>query len=338
MAFCSVVAAFMIKVLGMGGQIAAPAPAPRPGGGGASQPPSAGGGGMSVEFYLMTFGPVAVLFSVSLWLGNLAYLYLEVSYIQMLKAGNVVLVFFVGCLLGTEKPLLTTLANCLWIGLGLFVASYSEANFVLVGFLVQFFGVIAEAFRLQLVQMLLSSKGLKLNPITSLYYLSPLCFACLLLPFAIIELPRLQNRMQREGAFPVPVWMLLANASTALGLNLSVYALIGQTSALTMNVAGVVKDWLIIIMSAYLFGNLVSSMQVGGYLFAFLGVLYYNQQRVISKQKEAEAAKAAQADQGGDTGEEKKGLLDGVLVGNGDGNADAGGPDKGGEKTGDAAV
>ena len=256
---------------------------------------------MSVEFYLMTFGPVAVLFSVSLWLGNLAYLYLEVSYIQMLKAGNVVLVFFVGCLLGTEKPLLTTLANSLWISLGLFVASYSEANFVLVGFLV-------------------------------------LCFACLLLPFAIIELPRLQNRMQREGAFPVPVWMLLANASTALGLNLSVYALIGQTSALTMNVAGVVKDWLIIIMSAYLFGNLVSSMQVGGYLFAFLGVLYYNQQRVISKQREAEAAKAAQADQGGDTGEEKKGLLDGVLVANGDGNADAGGPDKGGEKTGDAAV
>ena len=97
-------------------------------------------------------------------------------------------------------------------------------------------------------------------------------------------------------------------------------------------------DWLIIIMSAYLFGNLVSSMQVGGYLFAFVGVLYYNQQRVISKQKEAEASKAAQADQGGDTGEEKKGLLDGVLVANGDGNADASGADKGGEKTGDAAV
>ena len=142
MAFCSLVAAFMIKALGMGGQISADAPS----------------AGMSLEFYLMTFGPVAVLFSVSLWLGNLAYLYLEVSYIQMLKAGNVVLVFFVGCLLGTEKPLLTTLANCLWIGLGLFVASYSEANFALVGFLIQLFGVIAEAFRLQLVQMLLSSK------------------------------------------------------------------------------------------------------------------------------------------------------------------------------------
>ena len=183
------------------------------------------------------------------------------------------------------------------------------------------------------------AQGLKLNPITSLYYLSPLCFACLLLPFAIIELPRLQNRMQREGgAFPVPVWMLLANACTALGLNLSVYALIGQTSALTMNVAGVVKDWLIIIASAYLFGNLVNGMQVGGYLFAFVGVLYYNQQRVLSKQREQEqredAAKQPEQQQPPEQQrkEEREGLLDGVLV---DGGAPEGGA--GGEE-GDAAV
>ena len=128
-------------------------------------------------------------------------------------------------------------------------------------------------------------KGLRLNPITSLYYLSPLCFACLALPFAIIELPRLQNRIALSG-WPVPPWMLLANASTALALNLSVFLLIGQTSALTFNVAGVVKDWLIILASAYIFGNLISAAQVGGYLFAFVGVIYYNQQRVLSKQQQ----------------------------------------------------
>lgn len=33
------------------------------------------------------------------------------------------------------------------------------------------------------------------------------------------------------------------------GLNMAVFLLIGKTSALTMNVAGVVKDWILILLS-----------------------------------------------------------------------------------------
>jgi hypothetical protein len=36
-------------------------------------------------------------------------------------------------------------------------------------------------------------------------------------------------------------------------LNLSVFLLIGKTSALTMNIAGVVKDWILIGLSVLLF-------------------------------------------------------------------------------------
>ena len=41
----------------------------------------------------------------------------------------------------------------------------------------------AQAMRLTLVQVLINSKGYNMNPIQSLYYVSPACFACLLLPF-----------------------------------------------------------------------------------------------------------------------------------------------------------
>ena len=36
-------------------------------------------------------------------------------------------------------------------------------------------------------------------------------------------------------------------------LNVAVFLLIGKTSALTMNVSGVVKDWLIILSSVVIF-------------------------------------------------------------------------------------
>jgi hypothetical protein len=37
-------------------------------------------------------------------------------------------------------------------------------------------------------------------------------------------------------------------------LNMAVFLLIGKTSALTMNIAGVVKDWLLIGLSVVVFG------------------------------------------------------------------------------------
>jgi hypothetical protein len=57
---------------------------------------------------------------------------------------------------------------------------------------------------------------------------------------------------------------------------MSVYLLIGKTSALTMNVAGVVKDWILIFISSFIFDAPISAIQLWGYLLAFLAVCYYN--------------------------------------------------------------
>ncbi len=39
------------------------------------------------------------------------------------------------------------------------------------------------------------------------------------------------------------LWHFLLNAATAFGLNLAVFLLIGRTSALTLNICGLIKDW-----------------------------------------------------------------------------------------------
>ena len=49
----------------------------------------------------------------------------------------------------------------------------------------------------------------------------------------------------------IPIF--LSNAAAAFGLNMSVFMLIGKTSALTMNIAGVIKDWLLIALSVLIF-------------------------------------------------------------------------------------
>lgn len=45
------------------------------------------------------------------------------------------------------------------------------------------------------------------------------------------------------------------------------FLLIGKTSALTMNIAGVIKDWMLIFFSFYLFHAPVTTLNLAGYIF-----------------------------------------------------------------------
>jgi hypothetical protein len=47
----------------------------------------------------------------------------------------------------------------------------------------------------------------------------------------------------------------------------AVFLLIGKTSALTMNIAGVIKDWMLIFFSYYLFRAPVTRLNLIGYIF-----------------------------------------------------------------------
>jgi hypothetical protein len=67
-----------------------------------------------------------------------------------------------------------------------------------------------------------------------------------------------------------------SNALFALGLNLVVFLVVGKTSALTLNVASVVKDWLLIGFLWSVIKDTVTAVNLVGYLLAFMGVVYYN--------------------------------------------------------------
>jgi hypothetical protein len=60
----------------------------------------------------------------------------------------------------------------------------------------------------------------------------------------------------------------------------AVFLLIGKTSALTMNIAGVIKDWMLIFFSFYLFHAPVTRLNLFGYAFCCTGVGIYNYQKL----------------------------------------------------------
>jgi hypothetical protein len=124
-----------------------------------------------------------------------------------------------------------------------------EVVFVWAGVIFQVASMLSEATRLTLVQLLLQSRGIILNPITTLYYIAPVCLACLLIPLATLEAEQLilHHWKLHPG-------LILLSAVAAFALNCSVFLLIGKTSALTMNLAGVAKDVMLIYLSVTLYG------------------------------------------------------------------------------------
>jgi hypothetical protein len=227
----------------------------------------------------------------------------------MLKALMPVAVYSIGVLFKKEGFKSDTMMNMLSISFGVAIAAYGEARFDVWGVILQLGAVAFEATRLVLIQILLGDKGIKLNPITSLYYVAPCCLAFLFIPWIYVEFPVLRD----TSSFHLDYAIFGANSFCAFALNLAVFLLVGKTSALTMNVAGVVKDWLLIAFSWSVIKDTVTPINLFGYGIAFLGVAYYNHAKLQAlKAKEEEKKKIQQADEeSGRLLEEREGDVEG---------------------------
>ena len=94
--------------------------------------------------------------------------------------------FIMAVLCGTDKLRRDLFLNMLLVSVGVVVSSYGEIHFNVIGTLYQVTGIVAEALRLVLTQILLQKKGLTLNPITSLYYIAPCRYKILYLKFRLL--------------------------------------------------------------------------------------------------------------------------------------------------------
>ena len=84
-----------------------------------------------------------------------------------------VAVFVLGVAAGLEIMNCRMLLVMSVISFGVLVASYGEIDINWVGVVYQMGGVVGEALRLIFMEIFVKRKGLKLNPISVMYYVSP---------------------------------------------------------------------------------------------------------------------------------------------------------------------
>ncbi|KAG9520374.1 TPT-domain-containing protein [Aureobasidium sp. EXF-12298] len=225
---------------------------------------------MTKRTYMRAIVPIGLLFSLSLVCGNVTYLYLSVSFVQMLKAAGPIAVLIATWMFGLAEPSLAAFGNICIITLGVVISSLGEVQFNVLGVAYQLLGIVFEATRLVMIQRLLSAE-FKMDPLVSLYYFAPVCAVTNGILALIFEAPR----MTWADFEHVGVFMLLLNAAAAFMLNFASLLLIGKTSSLVLTLSGVFKNIMIVFASMLFYNDKVNSIQFMGFSIALGGLAYY---------------------------------------------------------------
>jgi len=225
--------------------------------------------------FMTAIVPIGLVFAFYLALGNSAYIYLSVSFLQMLKSAGPVAVFSISVAFGMEKVTKAAMVALAVVVLGVCGASVGEISFSWFGFGLQFSAFILDGIRLVLLKSLMSSRGTKLDPLSGLYYYSPVCVVSLVLPVYFYEGHLLATTL--GNASPSLYGIIVVNGLLAFTLNVSMLALFKVTSATTLSMASVCRDIFLTFGSTVIFHNAISRVQVLGYLSACLGVVLWDE-------------------------------------------------------------
>ncbi|KAF2548203.1 hypothetical protein F2Q70_00023244 [Brassica cretica] len=142
-------------------------------------------------------------------------------------------------------------SNMLLVSVGVVISSYGEIHFNVVGTVYQVTGIF---------------------PINSLYYIAPCSFVFLAFPWYVLEKPTME-----VAQIQFNFWIFFSNALCALALNFAIFLVIGRTGAVTIRVAGVLKDWILIALSTVIFPeSTITGLNIIGYAIALCGVVMYN--------------------------------------------------------------
>jgi len=219
---------------------------------------------------LCWFAPIGLTFAISLFASNQAYIYANVTFLQFMKEGNVILSFLISCAVGLQVMNRVKFANIVWIVTFSGFCVSGEMNFVWIGFVVQLVSQLAECSRVVLGECVLSGSSLKLDPLTYTLFAAPTCLVVLILGNFFTWNQEIIPRAQQY-------WhLLLPNAMLAFVLNVLVATVIKEASAVGFILTGMVKDIVLVIVSSIAFGETVTVQQASAFVMILMGILFWS--------------------------------------------------------------
>eukprot|EP00429_Kryptoperidinium_foliaceum_P017113 CAMPEP_0176048358 /NCGR_PEP_ID=MMETSP0120_2-20121206/24022_1 /TAXON_ID=160619 /ORGANISM="Kryptoperidinium foliaceum, Strain CCMP 1326" /LENGTH=375 /DNA_ID=CAMNT_0017381777 /DNA_START=59 /DNA_END=1186 /DNA_ORIENTATION=- len=246
---------------------------------------------VDIDFVLRGVWPVGVAFAGNLVCANMAFTYLSIAFLQMMKEMNMVLVYFFSLVASLERFSWWHIQVITFAMLAASLSIEGELHFSGVGFSLQIASQLCECTRIVAMGVLLS--GRKLDPMSCVLLLSPACFT--VLGISLLGVAHLRSvpeglAMPTMGKFHEFAPLLLLNCCLACALNVSMTLMIKYTSAVGYIFMGVVKDIVAVCVSVVALHEDVSRLQRCAFAMQILAVLTWSSLKTASEEVQAKGA------------------------------------------------
>jgi hypothetical protein len=211
--------------------------------------------------------PVGVLECISLATGSAAYLHLSVSFVQMLKAFQPVVL----------NVLITTLrlepfsARAFWcimlVTFGSVLAAIGEVNFTMTGMYLMLVSELAESIKYVVLHYFLRNEGYTLWE--GIYFTTPSSAFSLALLCFVFE----RDVVEQENLVIVQhnSWVFLSLVTLAIITSVSGFGIIKELGSVANKVLVMLRNALLIYPATQLYDEVVAPIQVIGYAITLMG-------------------------------------------------------------------
>ncbi|KAJ2464705.1 hypothetical protein GGI02_004913 [Coemansia sp. RSA 2322] len=231
--------------------------------------------------YLTRVGPCGVASALDIGLSNISLQTITLTFYTMCKSSSLGFVLLFAFLFGLERPRVTLIGIIAVISVGVVLMAAGEVDFVLAGFLEAVGSSAMSGLRWSLTQVLLVQTRFGMsNPIATVSRLTPIMGVCMLVFSLILEDPFTtmwnNKNLQTVHDTLFMAFMMAFGGLLAFAMVLSEYFLIGQTSVLTLSIAGMLKEVMMVGVAHFVFGDTMTAVNFCGLLVALLGIGMYN--------------------------------------------------------------
>ncbi|KAF7321459.1 TPT domain-containing protein [Mycena kentingensis (nom. inval.)] len=219
--------------------------------------------------------PTAVATGLDVGLSNLSLKSISLSFFTMVKSSSLIFVLLFAFLFRLERFSWRLIGVIFLIFSGVLLMVATETDFVLVGFLLVISASALGGFRWSLTQILLKNKELGMDsPVSTIFWLSPIMSLTLgIVSLLIDDWSALAQTDFFTGIKALKTVLLLtAPGFVAFCMILSEFSIIQRAGVVPMSIAGIVKEVTTISISAAVFGDTLTPLNITGVGITVCGI------------------------------------------------------------------
>ncbi|XP_074276041.1 putative sugar phosphate/phosphate translocator At1g06470 [Silene latifolia] len=238
------------------------------------------GSRMTWRDYFTRVVPTALATSLDINLSNASLVFISVTFATMCKSAAPIFLLIFAFAFRLESPSLKLFGIILVISFGILLTVAKDTEFEFWGFIFVMLAAVMSGFRWCMTQILLQKEayGLK-NPLTFMSYVTPImAIATGLMSLLLDPWDEFRTNVYFDSPWHVmkSCLLMLFGGTLAFFMVLTEYVLISVTSAVTVTIAGIVKEAVTIVVAVFYFHDEFTWLIGIGLLIIMVGVSLFN--------------------------------------------------------------